>query len=421
MRSLKQLIARLAPSFVLSLYHVLLAFLGALLYGFPSEKLTVIAVTGTKGKSSTIEFLNAILEEAGYKTALVSSIRIKLGDTSEPNTLGRSMPGRFFLQRFLSRALRADCSVAILEMTSEGARQHRHRCIELDALIFTNLAPEHIESHGSYENYANAKFEIARQLVRSNKRSRILVANGEDPAGLRYLALPVERALPFSLSLVAPFHADEKGGSFTLEGLGMHIALPGEFSLKNALAAAVLARTIGVSPGTIQSGLQKVEVIPGRVEEIRAGQDFLVVVDYAHTPDSLQALLTSYGARRKICVFGSAGGGRDSWKRPVMGKIAEKYCARIILTTDDPYDENPGKIITEIASGMKNKPEMIEDRRLAIREALLGARVQDAVLIVGKGIDPIHGPRGATLPWNDVEVAREELTALLKRRSAPGL
>src|SRR6185503_9610549 len=159
-------------NFLKSIYHFCLAYLGAFLYNSPSERILVIGVTGTKGKSSTTEMVNAIFEEAGYKTALRNSIRIKVGDSTMPNKMRMSMPGRFFLQRFLARALKEDCRAEIIEMTSEGARQHRHRAIALDGLIFTNIAPEHIESHGSYEAYRDAKFSIVRQLQRSRKQFR---------------------------------------------------------------------------------------------------------------------------------------------------------------------------------------------------------------------------------------------------------
>ena len=170
MDEFKKLLSVALPQFItrslFSAYHFLLAFVGAVIYLFPSRDIRVIAVTGTKGKSSTTEMINAILEASGEKTALLNSIRIKVGDRTKPNTTRMSMPGRFFIQHFLAKARGAGCTTAILEMTSEGARQHRHRFIELDALVFTNLAPEHIESHGSFENYANAKFEIGRASCR---------------------------------------------------------------------------------------------------------------------------------------------------------------------------------------------------------------------------------------------------------------
>lgn len=396
-------------------YHFALAYLAAILYRFPSRRIPVIAVTGTKGKSSTLEFLNAIFEEAGYTTALLSTIREKVGSRTAPNRRRMSMPGRFFLQSFLSRSLDAGCNVAFLEMTSEGARQFRHRFIHLDALIFINLSPEHIESHGSYQAYSDAKFELGLQLQRSLKRPRYMVANADDAQSGRYLSLHVEHVLPFSLSQVQPWHTSEHGGSFEFEGVEVRVQFPGEFSLQNALAAATLARAMGVEVRAIARGIESLTVIPGRAEEITEGQLFPVIVDYAHTPESLRAIYSAYPSRRKICVLGSTGGGRDVWKRPVMGEVADQECDHIILTNEDPYDEDPRSIVEGLARGIKkHTPEIIMDRRAAIEKALTIARASDVVIITGKGTDPtIQGPRGTSIPWSDAEVTREEIRKVL--------
>lgn len=394
---------------LMSVYHLCLAYLGAILYGFPADKMIVIAVTGTKGKSSTAEMIAAILEEAGFKTALLNSIRIKVGDESTPNTMRMSMPGRMYIQRFLSRAEHAGCAAVVLEMTSEGARQHRHRGISLNALVFTNLAPEHIESHGSYEEYANAKFMLGESLVRSKKRPRIMIANADDAQGARYLSLPVEIPIGFALKNFAPYESNDKSGYFTLDQTSISLMQPGDFSLQNGLAAALVTRTIGVPVNTIATALGKLHSIPGRAERIEAGQDFTVIVDYAHTPDSLEALYKAF-PMRKVCVLGSTGGGRDTWKRPVMGAMADTHCDHVILTNEDPYDEKPRDIVDALAGGMKRKPEIIMDRREAIRKALSMATTGDAVLITGKGTDPnIAGPNGTKEPWSDAGVAREEI------------
>lgn len=405
------------PPAVLSLYHFSWAFVAAIVFFFPARQLTVIGVTGTKGKTSTSEFVNAIFEAAGHRTAVVNSIRIKMGDNTKPNLRRMSMFGRFALQRLLRRAVDSTCTIAILEMTSEGARQHRHRFVDLDCLIFTNLAPEHIESHGSLEAYADAKFSLSQSLVHSRKRPRIMVANADDALSGRFLALPVDMAAPFSLAQAAPYHADSSGGSFHFQGVGMDVALPGLFSVKNALAAAVAARALGIDTQTIKNGLLRVKEIPGRAQEIRMGQPFTVVVDYAHTPDSLVAIYSAYAGKRLVCVLGNAGGGRDLWKRPEMGRVAETYCAEVILTNEDPYDEDPRSILDMMARGMKHAPTIILDRRLAIREALARAQENDAVIITGKGTDPsIHGPNGKDIRWSDETVVREELASLLGSR-----
>lgn len=406
---------------LLDRYHLAVALGSALFFGFPSHNVRVVGVTGTKGKSSTVEMIHAICAAHGWKTAVLDSIREKVHDESRPNTRRMSMPGRAFIQSFLSRAIAARCDIVILEMTSEGARQHRHRGIALDALVFTNLAPEHIESHGSFEAYAAAKYELGLQLVRSSKRPRIMVANADDAAGPRFLTLPVEQALPFSLS-ATEHHASDQGSTFRFADTEIHTPQPGTFSLENALAAATLCRALGIPVATIARGLGSVTRIPGRAEAIDEGQSFTVVVDYAHTPDSLRAIYAAYTVpgRSLIGVLGSMGGGRDTWKRPAMGTIAAQMCETVILTNEDPCDEDPRSIIEQIAAGMKGirEPLVIDDRRAAIRRAFELAREKAihesvAVIITGKGTDTsIKGPRGSAVPWSDAGVAREELHAL---------
>jgi len=407
---LRELIPHEALDPALSAYHFCMAGLAALFFGFPSRRLIVIGVTGTKGKSSTTELIASIFEEAGFRTALLNSIHVKVAENVAANTMRMSMPGPFYIQGFLSNAVKAGCRVAILEMTSEGARQYRHRGLSLDALVFTNLAPEHIESHGSFEAYADAKYELGKQLARSSKRPRDMVANADDPASARFLTLPVEHLLPFSLSACQPFAADDRGGYFTFDGARIAVPQPGEFSLRNALAAATLCRAFSIKTPVIARGIGTVTRIPGRAERIDAGQEFSVIVDYAHTPDSLEALYGAFASKRRICVLGSTGGGRDRWKRPVMGKIADENCGTVILTNEDPYDEDPRTIVDELAKEMRKTPLIIMDRRAAIARALELAQAGDAVLITGKGTDPsICGPRGTKIPWSDAQVAREEL------------
>ncbi|HBV01379.1 MAG TPA: hypothetical protein DEF00_03235 [Candidatus Taylorbacteria bacterium] len=396
-------------------YHYLLAWLGAVLFGFPSQRLTVIAVTGTKGKSSVVELVSSILEEVGYKTAHVSTIHFKIGDKKERNLHKMTMPGRFFLHRFLKKAVKAGCTHAVIEMTSEGARQFRHKFIALDALIFTNLAPEHIESHGSYENYVDAKVSIARALETSKKPNKLLVVNGDDKEARRFLEVFGGTKISFSKNDVRGAQITSDGVSFDWNGARVQSALPGEFNMYNILAALAYAKAAGIPVEKAASGIRKVVGIPGRAEKINAGQNFDVIVDYAHTPDSLEKLYQTYAGKYRRCVLGNTGGGRDAWKRPVMGDIAERYCDEIILTNEDPYDENPEKIVREMAAGMQNKaPLFILDRRAAIREALRRSSIGDVVLITGKGTDPyIMGPMGQREPWDDATVVKEELRKLI--------
>lgn len=400
-------------------YHLLLATIGAIRYGFPSRKLYVVAVTGTKGKSTTTELIATILEKAGFSVALSNTIRFKVGEESEPNLYKMSMPGRFFMQTFLARAVARGCQFAVLEMTSEGAKLSRHAHIDLNALVFTNLSPEHIESHGSFEAYRDAKLLLRDALIASKKPNKLVVANKDDACGALFMEVPESiTTQPYSLKQVEPHAENDRGVLLTFEGTSIHSPLVGLFNVYNILSAATFARAIGIPKETIKQAVEKLTLVKGRVEKIDEGQDYTVVVDYAHTADSLEKLYHAFKHDRKICVLGNCGGGRDAWKRPEMARIAETYCDMVILTNEDPYDENPEAIVRDMAKGIEKKqPVIIMDRRTAIRHALSHAHTRDVVLITGKGTDPyIMGPKGEKVPWSDEQVVREELRRIAMER-----
>ena len=396
-------------------YHYSLALLAAIIYRFPSRNIKVIGVTGTKGKSTTTEIINALLEEAGYKTAVSNTIRYKVGKLSTDNKFKMSMPGRFFVQSLIRRAVSAKCDYIILEMTSQGTLQFRHKFIHLDAFVFTNLSPEHIDSHGSYENYVAAKVKIADEMMKSKKPNRIIVANADDKESIRFLACSSEVKATFSTKDAEPFEIKKEGIDFTLGGKTVHSPLSGLFNLYNLLAAIACVRNFSVSDDVMVRAIEKFEGVKGRVEKIKAGQDFNVVIDYAHTPDSLEKLYQVFNTSRNICVLGGTGGGRDNWKRKEMGRIADAYCDEVILTDEDPYDEDPNQIVKDVAVGITGQtPKIIMDRRAAITEAIKNAKTGDSVLITGKGTDPyIMGAYGLRTPWSDAQVAREELEKII--------
>ena len=407
-------------------YHFLLSYLGSIIYKNPSRDITVLAVTGTKGKSTVTELITAILEADGKKVASLSTIQFKIGDTTRRNLYKMTLPGRFFVQRFLREAVDAGCTHAVVEMTSEGARQYRHRFIDLDALVFTNLTPEHIESHGSFEKYKAAKLSIAKQLEDSAKQPRYIVANADDEHGADFLKAKVEERLPYSLSQLKLYTLHKDGVGLIIqdgsEERTIRVPLVGLFNVYNTLAAVTLCRALGVSLQTIQEALRALPPIKGRVEHFHspqsAGKRITAIVDYAHTPDSLSQLYTAFKDQRKICILGNTGGGRDTWKRPEMAAIAQRFCEHIILTNEDPYDEDPRKIVDEMAKGITDpsKLEIIMDRRLAIRTALQTAQDGDYVIISGKGTDPyIMGPNNTRQEWSDAQVVQEELRELTAR------
>lgn len=406
------LFARLQPA-----YHYLLAVVARMRFGNPSRKLFIVGVTGTKGKSTVVELLNAIFEDAGYQTALANTIHFKIGDESKPNLFKMTMPGRFFMQRFLREALMNGCQYVFIEMTSEGAKLYRHHGIELNALIFTNLTPEHIESHGSFPAYRAAKLRLVGGLNRSPKEEKYFIANADDPQTQHFLEYADVPVITYSLKDADPHAQNDRGNLMTIEGVTVHSKLVGTFNIYNTLAAVAFAKTQGLDIRRIKPTLERVELIPGRVERVNRGQNFTVVIDYAHTPDSLAQLYEAFGSSRKICVLGNTGGGRDAWKRPEMGRIADQHCDTIILTNEDPYDEDPRQIVEHMKQGIEeHTPRVIMDRRQAIRAALKAAKKRDVVLITGKGTDPyIMGPRDSREPWSDADVTREELDALLHK------
>lgn len=400
-------------------YHYALAYLADLWYKHPSRELTVIGITGTKGKSTTTEILTRILETEGHKVASLSTIQFKIGDKVERNLYKMTLPGRFFVQQFLRKAVDAGCTHAIVELTSEGAKQFRHRFLELDALIFTNLSPEHIESHGSFEKYKQAKLSIAKRVEDSVKRPRYIVANNDDEHGADFLQFTVEHNLPYSLKNLSLYSLHKDSISLVFGDTTLRVPMIGLFNVYNLLGAITLARAFGISLITIDKALRDLPPVKGRVEQFsspkNAAKHLLAVVDYAHTPDSLQKLYQAFPDTKKVCVLGNTGGGRDTWKRPEMGAIADKYCEHIILTNEDPYDENPRSIVEQMAKGITNKEklEIIMDRREAIKTALNIAEDGSVVLISGKGTDPyIMGPRGSKTPWSDAKVVEEELAEL---------
>ncbi len=398
-------------------YHYVLASVGTAIYRKPSRHLYVIGVTGTKGKSSTTEFVSAVIEAHNKKTAILSTIRFKIDKEDHPNKYKMTMPGRFFTQKFLRDAVQATCDYAIIEMTSEGARFYRHHGVEMDALIFTNLMPEHIESHGSFENYKNAKLSLVKHLAKSKKPRRAVVANIDTKHGYSFLIHTVEKNIGYSLHDVTIQEETHSHSVIVYKGVTIRVPLPGRFNIINALAAIKLGEELSIPLSTIQHGIESLTGIRGRVEKVDEGQDFSVIVDYAHTDDSLRKLYEAFPTSRKIAVLGSTGGGRDTWKRPVLGSIADEYCDEIIVTNEDPYDEDPMTIINEVAAGAtKHTPHKILDRRDAIAYALSLAKTNDTVFITGKGTDPyIMGPHGTKEVWDDATVVREELQKLLAK------
>ncbi len=448
---MKDLIRKFIPKTVLNSYHKKMALLANLIYGKPSEKLIVIGVTGTNGKTTTVNLISKILEEAGFKTGVASTAVFKIAEMEWLNDKKMTMLGRFALQRMIAKMVQAGCKYAIIETSSQGIEQFRHLGIHYDICIFTNLTPEHIEAHGGFDNYKKAKLKLFEKLkndpvknIDGVKIKKIIIANIDDENAKSFLDFDIDEKVGYGIkgkeantNLISDgavikakkIEFAESGIAFMAEAIKFNLKLFGEFNVYNSLCAISLAKSQGIDMECCRSALEKIESIPGRMEFINEGQDFKVIVDYAPEPESLkQCFLTikKHGlvkeGRRIIHVLGSCGGGRDISRRPVMGSISAANSQMAIITDEDPYNDDPKVIIEQVAQGAVSAGMVlgknlfkIQDRRMAIEKALKEAKNDDLVLLTGKGSEQaICLSHGRKLPWDEREVSRSILTNLAK-------
>ncbi len=408
------LLRKIIPRPLLQFYHYFLAKFSALVFCYPSNKLVVIGVTGTNGKSSTVQFIAQLLVGLGEKVGYTTTAGFSINGRMIENRLKMTMPGRFLLQKLLRQMVQEGCGYAIVETSSQGVEQFRHLGINYDVGVFTNLTPEHIEAHGSFENYKAAKGKFFAHLGRSKRKTiagrvieKISVINADDAHADYFSSFEVDRKINFSF----------KAPSFDLA----LISLPSEFEKKNVLAAVTVVESLGFSLAEILKVVPRLKPIAGRFEPVDQGQPFQVIVDYAYEPYALQALFDSVRTTGKIIgVHGSAGGGRDVARRYQIGKLAAQHEAIVIVTNEDPYDEDPRAIIEEVARGAAEAGKkigenlfLIDDRQAAIEQAINLAESGDVVLLTGKGSEPVMAVAGGQkIPWSDRQAA---LTALAKR------
>ncbi len=423
---MKALLKKITPKFLIKCYHFTLAKLGAWLYGHPSQKMIVIGVTGTKGKSTVVNLAAKILEGAGYKVGLTSTIGFKIADKEWANDTKQTMQGRFRLQQLLSQMVKAGCRYAVIETSSEGIAQYRQVGIDYDIAVFTNLSPEHIESHGSFENYKLAKAKLFSGLqssfhktIDSRPVKKIIIANADDKLAEYFLQFPADEKITVSLRpnggtlCAAQIMVTDHGTNFKVNNESVQLRLLGEFNVVNALLALAVGQSQGIEFSVMKKTLENVRSLPGRMEEIKNNKRFRVFVDYAHEPASLEAVyktVKSFRPNKIIAVLGSQGGGRDKAKRPVLGKLAGQYADYVIVTNEDPYDEDPQQIIDEVAGGSQQAVEKILDRKEAIQRALSLAQAGDIVIITGKGSETVMAVDGGKkIPWDDRAVVRSIL------------
>jgi len=432
--SLKSKVRSLVPSFLLSWYHIIIATSGAIRYGFPARKLIVIGVTGTKGKTTTANFVWAALHGGGIKTGLIGTANIRMGDEERLNPYHMTMPGRWHIQKFLADMVKAGCTHVVMEVTSEGIKQWRHRWNDYDLAVFTNLTPEHLQAHGgSFEKYKQTKGKLFALLAKKQSKTfqgkrvaTVIIANNDSPHKDYYLNFAADKKITFGLQPGAKVQAEQLqvktgGTEFTVGRSPFLLRIVGAFNVANALPAIIVAREFGIPDDKIRLGLEQLAVIPGRMEFINEGQPFTVIVDYAHEKESMtvaveaaRSLVQSGG--RVIVHLGAEGGGRDKAKRPIMGEIVATKADLAIVGNVDPYEDDPTEICEDIAkaaeaAGMKRNERLfvIEDRRAGIKKALTLAKSGDVVLITGKGAETSIVIGGVRSAWDDRKVVREEL------------
>lgn len=448
--NIKNVLKRIMPRVWLDWYHRMLALVAERWYGRPSNKLIVIGVTGTNGKSTTVELIARMFEAIGARVGFTSTVRFKVGESEWLNDKKMTMLGRFALQRLLKDMVRAGCRYAVIETSSEGIAQYRHLGVNYDVAVFLNITPEHIESHGGFENYRAAKAELFAHLTRKPRKKidettipKIAVVNVDDENAAHFLRFAADRKIGFSkLREGAPRGALSRetdsfiraeqievtatGNRFVVDGVPFQMMLRGAWNVSNALAAIAVGSAFGLPLEQMRSGLESVKGIPGRMEFIDEGQPFTVIVDYAPQPQSLAALyeflkLVPHG--RTIHVVGSAGGGRDKSRRLILGELAAKNADIVMVTNEDPYDEDPMTIINQVAKGAERDGKRegenlfrILDRREAIRKAVSFAHNGDLVLLTGKGAEQaIMVKNGKNIPWDERDEARKAIHVTLGR------
>ncbi len=448
-------------------YHFLLSFCASALCGWPSSRIIVIGVTGTTGKTTAVYLIAKMFASAGYKAGFTSTAIFNDGEKEWLNNKKMTMPGRFWTQRMLKKMARNKCQYAIIETTSQGIEQFRHKFINYDILVFTGLYPEHIEAHGNFENYKKAKSKLFAHLkqcetkysnekkfvvkaengikkISANRVKKTIIANGDDKYADYFMDFWAEEKISYKVKSCPPagglevkndnfieygeIQSSKNGIEFLIDGKTKIILnLFGEYNAANAMSAVCVGLSQGISLEKIKSGLEKIGGVSGKMEIIKnANLDFVAIVDYAFEPEALR---NAYDAVLKlehnkiIHVLGSAGGGRDAARRPKLGEAAGQNADFAIITNEDPYDEDPAVIIDQVAAGaiaagkIENENLFkIQDRREAIKKALSLAGSGDIVLITGKGCEQaICIANGVKIPWDDRKEVENELKLLANK------
>lgn len=411
----------LIPQVFKNWYHLAQAIVANIRYGFPGRAgkgLKIIGITGTDGKTTTTQFVTRILEEAGYKVAMASTINFKMGEREWVNASKYTTLASFAIQKFLRQALEEKCDYVILETGSHALDQHRVWGVDYLVAVITNVTREHLDYHKTMERYRRAKKRLFDHAT-------IAVVNADMERPEEFLDGNYEQRFTYGIAdhsaqvLAQNISLGLGGSSFEVDGQTFELAVPGAFNIENALAAIAVGLSQHIPLSVISRALSKVNGVPGRMEKVANSKGIEILIDYAVTPYALEKLYmlvsqTKPSEQSKIiAVFGSCGD-RDRGKRPIMGEIVSSFADTVILTNEDPYYEDPQRIVDEIRGGIHHKTEgndlfIIMDRRQALQKALETAKPGDVVVVTGKGAEEAMQVKNERIPWNDKKVIKELL------------
>ncbi len=408
-------------------YHKCMAVLAALLYRFPAKGMVVIGVTGTKGKTTTCNMIHQIFTQAGQRAGLLTTVNFKIGEREESNLFKQSTLSPFQLQRKIRDMAAARCEVLVLEVTSHALIQQRVWGINFDTAVFTNLAQDHLDYHETMDEYMKAKGKLFAMLNVSSRKpgvAKVSVINKDDAASDYFGKFPSDQQFEYGILkgtyVGRNLEARPNGTLFTFRipngEAQIDLKIPGRMNVYNALAAATVATAHRINLATIKTALESMVPVQGRIEVIQEGQPFTVVVDYAHTEDSLDQVLSMFRelTQGKLIVVFGATGDRDKTKRPKMGAVAHKYADTIVLTDDDPYTEDHLEIARMVREGIPREEShgfwQVLDRREAIHLALSLAKAGDTVVVAGKGAEEFQVVGKQHIPHDDRRVVREYLS-----------
>lgn len=442
----KRVLKRVLPERWILFYHKALSRYAAYKFKYPSNKLIVIGVTGTKGKSTTCNIIWHLLTQAGHTVGMATTVNFRIGQKQWLNDTKMTMLGRTQLQKLLVDMAAAGCDYAIVETSSEGIKQFRHLGINYDIAVFTNLHPEHLDAHGGFESYKEAKLDFFRHVSNSERKQhngngipKVAVINGDSEyAAEFYQAAQVgthiawsmedkpddQRTVPISLQ-VSNAQELSDGVSFRVGQYTFSSHLLGLWNITNIVSAMSVVVSQGVSYPELQQSIATIPPVPGRMELVTAGQPYTIVVDYAYEPKSLQLLYEFWRKRlepgkKLITLISSTGGGRDVWRRAANGKVAAELCDFSIATDEDPYDEDPQAIIDEVAGGAIQAGAIegqnlwrIRNRFQAIKHACQIAQPGDIVILTAKGAEQkMCLAKGKKINWDDRVAAKQAVQEL---------